>query len=161
MEESKNVIIIDGLQYTYEISKMEDDKGISIILKEINPEIYVIFKYEAEINNVLNDIKALRLYDNIQEMIDALKDIFNIGKITYQFRERKYFLLIEVQAYGKTSKFEIELQKQQLNNPNELLMKLKIMESQFNEIKEELNNLKNKSTESNLLLYKEDKKKVP
>ena len=162
MEEKNKVIIIDELEYSYTISKKENDEGISIILKEVKPEKYIAFKYEASPDKIKNEIKALRICENISEMIDTLKEIFILGQITVEKKEEKYFMDLQVLGYGKIEKYEIELEKFQISlvdEMNKLLLKIKILQSDIKEVKEELNNIKNQS-ETKMTLNKEDKKKI-
>ena len=68
-------IKIENIEYSYLINKINQEEGISIELKEIKPDKNLIFKYEASLNKIIQDIKPLGLCENIEEMINSLNDI--------------------------------------------------------------------------------------
>ena len=151
-------IKIENIEYSYLISKIDKQEGISIELKEIKPNKNIIFKYEALLNQIIQDIKPLAICESIEEMINSLNDIFLKDKIMVEKREEKYIMIIEIFALGKIKKYEIELKKvEQINEQNVLLNKLENIENKFVLIQEEINKLK---IQSNIILNKEDKKKI-
>ena len=155
-QEIKKIIIIEDIEYIYSISKLENKDGISIILKELKHKKNIKFIYEALKDKLTNDIKQLLVCENIDEMINIIKDMIDTGNITVEKREDKYFLIINLYTFEKISKYEIELKKQEpIDEKNELLIKLNDMDNKFQLLQEEINKLKNK-----LILNKEDKKKI-
>ena len=145
-------IIIENIEYIYSISKLENKDGISIILKELKPNKNIKFIYEALKDKLTKDIKQLYICENIDEMINTLKDMIDTGNIIVEKREDKYIMIIEIAVLKKISKYEIELiKKEPINEKNELLIKLNDMDNKFKMIQEEINNLKN-----GLILNKED-----
>ena len=87
-------IIIEDVEYIYSISKLENKDGISIILKELKPYKNINFIYEALKDKLTKDIKQLYICENIDDMINTLKDIIDTGNIIVERRENKYFMII-------------------------------------------------------------------
>ena len=154
-------IKIENIEFSYLISKIDKQEGISIELKEIKPNKNIIFKYEALLNQIIQDIKPLAICESIEEMINSLNDIFLKDKIIVEKREEKYIMIIETMINEKIKKYEIELKKKESNDKyNELLLKLNDISTNFIEILEEINSLKRQSVQSNIVLNKEDKKRI-
>lgn len=153
----EKTINIKGEDYKYSIKKMEKENGIIIRLSEVKPCKNITFTYEALRDKVIKDIKILYIYENINEMINALNDIFNKGKITVEEKDKKYIMKIDVSLLDKLSEYQIELDK---HDPNEkqpkILLKLKEMNDKYNELKEEINNIK----KYKLIFNEEEKKKL-
>ena len=153
----EKTINIKGVDYKYSIKKIEKENGIIIRLSEVKPCKNITFTYEALRDKVIKDIKILYIYENIDEMINALNDIFNKGKITVEEKDKKYIMKIDVSLLDKLSEYQIELEK---HDPNEkqpkILLKLKEMNDKYNELKEEINNIK----KNNLIFNEEEKKKL-
>ena len=151
----EKTINIKGEDYKYSIKKMEKENGIIIRLSEVKPCKNITFTYEALRDKVIKDIKILYIYENIDEMINALNDIFNKGKITVEEKDKKYIMKIDVSLLDKLSEYQIELEK---HDPNEkqpkILLKLKEMNDKYNELKEEINNIKKYK-----LIFNEEEKK--
>ena len=97
-------------------------------------------------------------YENIEEIIISLQDIFNKGKISVKKKGVKYLMNIEITEFSKTFKYEIELEKNELKDENmKILNKIKEIEDKYKELKEEINHIKN----NNKIIYnEEDKNKV-
>ena len=151
-------IKIENIEYSYLISKIDKQEGISIELKEIKPNKNIIFKYEALLNQIIQDIKPLAICESIEEMINSLNDIFLKDKIMIEKREEKYIMIIEIFALGKIKKYEIELKKIETDDQKkDLLNRIENIENKFELIQQEINKLK---LQSNIILNKEDKKKI-
>ncbi len=130
----KNIkkIIIENIEYIYSISKFENKDGISIILKELKPNKNIKFIYEALKDKLTNDIKQLLVCENIDEMINTLKDMIDTGNIIVEKRVDKYIMIIETCIFKKISKYEIELKKiEPIDEKNELLIKLNDIDNKF------------------------------
>jgi len=152
----EKTINIKGDKYKYSITKMVKENGIIIKLSEVKPKKNITFTYEALRDKVIKDIKILYIYENIDEMIKTLNDIFNKGKITVEEKDNKYIMKIDVSVLEKLSEYEIELEKHEPNEKQpKILLKLKEIDNKYKELKEEINNLKN----NNLAFNEEDKKK--
>ena len=102
-------IIIEDIEYIYSIYKLENKEGISIILKELKPNKNIKFIYEALKDKLTKDIKQLYICENIDDMINTLKDIIDTGNIIVEKRENKYFMVIEIKVLKKISNYEMEL----------------------------------------------------
>ena len=151
-------IIIEDIEYKYLITKIENGEGISIKLTEAKPVKNIAFIYEASSEKIINDIKILYMYNTIEKKINILNDIFKNNEIKVEKKGEKYIMIIEVSLFGNKEKYEIEITKhEQVDEKTELLLKLKEMDIKYEEIKKELNRLKN---QSNVILNKEDKKKL-
>ena len=153
----EKTINIKGEDYKYSIKKMEKENGIIIRLSEVKPCKNITFTYEALRDKVIKDIKILYIYENIDEMINALNDIFNKGKITVEEKDKKYIMKIDVSLLDKLSEYQIELEKHDQNEKQpKILLKLKEMNDKYNELKEEINNIK----KYKLIFNEEEKKKL-
>ena len=126
-------IIINGIKYNYYIGKSEEIKD-SLIIKLYDPN-YIskyYFSYEANYEKIIKDIKFFSIYENIDDIIVSLKDIFSKRNIEFQEKDGTYFL--ELKIIGVTIKSLIQLSKN----------KIKITNEQKNELEKEINNLENK-----------------
>ena len=108
-----NTINIEGVEYIHLIDKSENEKNVTIKLKEAKPNKNITFTYEASYEKIINDIKPLNSCDNIEEIISSLKIIFLKNKISAEKREEKYFMIIKIYTFEKIKKYEIELKKQE------------------------------------------------
>ena len=140
-------INIEGADYKYAIKKDEKEKEIIIQLSEAKPDKYITFMFRSSTEKIVKTIKALFMCDNINEMITSLKDIFRSGKIIVEKIDEKYIMKIEVTGFGKTSKYELELEKNEpvIDDNTKILNKLKEIDEKYKEIKEEINNIKNQN----------------
>ena len=152
-------ISIENVEYTYLITKLEKEDGISIKLSELKPNKNISFIYEASTDEIKNDIKKLYICENIEEIICDLNDIFLKDKIIVEKREEKYIMIIETMINEKIKKYEIDLlKKESIDKYTKLLLKLNDISTNFKEIQEEINSLKRQSPQSNIVLNKEDNK---
>ena len=131
-------IIIEDVEYVCSISKWGNKDGISLILKEVKPNKKIKFIYEALKDQLTKDIKQLLVYENLDKMVNALKDMIDTGNIIVEKREDKYYMIIEIIILRQKSKYIIELKKQEPVDENELLIKLKDMDNKFQMIQEEI-----------------------
>ena len=154
-------IKIEGTEYKYSINQIEKEDRISIKLFEAKPEKNITFIYKATTEQLIKDIKVLYVCENIEEMINSLKDIFFRGKLVVEKKEEKYFMKIEIETIGKLSIYKIQLEKHEpIDEKTEILLKIKEMESKFQEIKEEIDNLKIKNERTNMLINEDEKNKL-
>ena len=131
-------IIIEDVEYACSISKWGNKDGISLILKEVKPNKNIKFIYEALKDQLTNDIKQLLVYENLDKMVNALKDMIDTGNIIVKKIEDKYYMIIEIIIIRQKSKYIIELKKQEPVDENELLIKLKDVDNKFQMIQEEI-----------------------
>ena len=141
----EKTINIEDTDFIYEISKTENEEGITIKLSGENPDKRITFIYQAKTEKIVKDIKALIICDNIEEIITSLQEIFNTGKIEVIKEEEKYVMKIEVSAFGKVSKYQLLLEKTEelIDEKESLKKKISELEYKYNEIKKELNVLRN------------------
>ena len=152
-----NTINIEGVEFIYNIQKDEKENKIIIKLSDEKPNKNICFLYESSSENIVKDIKQLLIFENIDEMIVSLQNILNKGKISVEKRNEKYIMKIEVTAFGKKSKYEIELEKNEPVDENKkILNKIKEIDIKYKEIREEINNIKN----NNIIYNEEEKNKV-
>ena len=131
-------IIIEDVEYACSISKLGNKDGISLILKEVKPNKNIKFIYEALKDQLTKDVKQLIVYENLDKMVNALKDMIDTGNIIVEKREDKYYMIIEIIIIRQKSKYIIELKKQEPVDENELLIKLNDMDNKFQMIQEEI-----------------------
>ena len=106
-----NSIMIDNIEYTYSIRKLEDKEGVTIKLFEINPKTNIYYLYEDETSKLTKNIKVLAICEDVQEMINVLEDLFNQENVKFEKKENKYFIELKIGGIGKTEISEIELTK--------------------------------------------------
>ena len=154
--ESKT-INIEGEDYKYKITKDEKENKIIIELSEEKPNKNITFIYKESTEKIVKDIKQLFICENIDEMVISLENMFNKGKISVEKKNEKYLMKIEVTVLGKTSKYEIELEKiEPIDENQKILNKIKEIDDKYKEIKEEINNIKNQ----NIIYNEEERNKI-
>ena len=133
-------INIEGADYKYTIKKDEKENEIIIQLSEEKPDKYITFMFRASTEKIVKSIKALILCENIDEMIISLQDMFNKGNITVEKKDEKYIMKLEVTVFGKASKYELELEKNELviDDNTKILNKIKEIDENYKKIKEEI-----------------------
>ena len=152
-----NSISIEGVEYIYTIVKDEKENKIIIKLTEEKPYKNISYLYKASPEKLAKDIKQLSICDNNDQMITSLQDIFNKGKICVEKKDEKYIMKIKINAFGITSIYEIELEKNDPHDENKkILNKIKEIDDKYKEIKEEINNIK--INNSNAIIYNEEER---
>ena len=58
-KQNLKLIIIDDIEYNYNITKIDNIDGISIIFNENKPDKNITFKYEETLDKLVSDIKHL------------------------------------------------------------------------------------------------------
>ena len=86
-----NTIIINDVEFMLSIDKMDHVECISIKLIEAKPNKKIYFLYEASYNKIIKDIKHLHIYENLDDIINTLKDMVETGKIYVEEKEKKIF----------------------------------------------------------------------
>ena len=76
-------ILINDIKYKY-----------SIIIKLYEPtnNSNHYFSYEATYEKIIKDIKFVSMYENLDEIIDSLKEIFYKGNVEIQEKDDEYNL---------------------------------------------------------------------
>ena len=87
-------IIINGIKYSYSITKSEKEKEKeSLIIKLYDPNNISDFyyTYESDVEKLIKDIKFLSICENLDEMIDSLKEIFTNGNVQVEEKDGKFY----------------------------------------------------------------------
>ena len=109
-----NGIYINGINYSYSITKSEKEKD-SLIIKLYAPldKSNIYFTYEGDLLKLKNDIKFLELFENIDKIITCLNDIFNKGnaQVEYIRDHNIYNLKLQLILSGTTKNSIIKLNK--------------------------------------------------
>ena len=164
-----NGIYINGIKCKYSITKSEKEKD-SLIIKLFDPtnQSNSYYSYESSYEHIIKDIKFLSMYENIDEIIDSLEEIFSKGNI--EVHEKDGIFNLELKLIGIKKKCLIELTKHEIEKPKEpkseiekeiyeLEKKFKDLLNQFEEIKiTKENEIKNKIKE--VIFDKEIKNKL-
>ena len=91
--EENNGLYINGINYSYSITKSEKDKDSLIIkLYDSTYKSNIYFIYEGDISRLKSDIKQLELCKHLDEIIICLNDIFNKGNVQVEENHGEYNL---------------------------------------------------------------------
>jgi len=124
-------ILIDKIKYKFLISKEKD--SVIIKLYDPNQKSKLYFSYEASYEKLLKDIKFFNIYENLDEIIDSLNDIFAKGDIKVEEKDGEYNL--EFKVVGIKKKYFIQLTKHEIEQPkiqkNELKDKIEKLEQKI------------------------------
>ena len=126
-------IFINGIKYQYSLTKSEEEKD-SLIIKLYDPtnKSQFYFSYVSSYEKIIKDIKFLAMYENIDEIIDSLEEIFSKGNIEVHEKDGSYNL--ELKITGVKKKCFIQLTKNEIEK----------LKEPKNEIKKELFDLEKK-----------------
>ncbi len=96
-------IYINGISYSYLVSKSEKDKEKLIIkLYDPTPKSKIYFIYESDFSKIKKDIKFLEFCENLDEIIVCLNDIFNKGNAQVEDNHGEYYLKLKFIISGIT-----------------------------------------------------------
>ena len=134
MKEGRNKIIINEIEYSYLISKSEDNDSLTIKLYESIPKTNIYFLYQAQKSKLIKDIAVLSLYDdNIEAMITSLNEVFAQGNAKFEEMSGKYFLKLKFGEIDILKKSVIELIKCEPVDPIiDLKNRIKVLETNYN-----------------------------
>ena len=143
-------LYINGINYSYSVSKLEkNNEKLIIKLYDSTNKSNVYFTYEGNINKLKKDILFIESYENLDEIITCLNDIFNKGNAIVEQIEGKYNLKLKCILSQITKISTIPLIKH--NNKNEENNEL---EDRINKLENDYKDLYNKYEE--LKIKKED-----
>ena len=146
-------IIINKVNYSYLITKSKNkENSLLIQLYEPNQKSNIYFTYEAPMQQIINEVKFLSLYESLDEIIDCLNDIFCQGNALVEEKNGVY--VMELYVIGIKKKYTIKLNKHEIKQPKEQKSGL---ESKFKTIETYLNDLYNKYEELKVIRKKEIK----
>ena len=100
-QEAKSVLNINGLEYSYSISKLDKAEGLKIRLFESKPKANIYYEYEGTTPELTKSIKVLMLCEDLDEMISTLKATFDEGRTKFIEDNNKYYLELQFEAIGK------------------------------------------------------------
>ena len=144
------LITIDNSDYTYSISKLENEEGIIIKLVESNPKTNIFYTYEALTEQLIKDIKILYTCESIEEMILSLKEVFSNGKVKVENKEGKYLLELLFEGFGKAKKSVIELKKNEPKDPfTQINDRIKAIEEKLEDISKKIETIQNQKSSNN------------
>ena len=91
-ETQNNVnLYINGINYSYSISKSDKDKDSLIIkLYDSTNKSNNYYTYEGNITKIKKDIKYIDFCENLDEIISLLNDIFNKRKVQIEENHGEY-----------------------------------------------------------------------
>ena len=138
VDELKPSIMINDLEYTYSIKKLEDKEGLIIKLSELIPKTNIYYVYEVEASKLITDIKLLSICEDIEDMINTLEDIFLKGNAIFIEEENKYYIKLIFSGLGKKRISKIELTK---HVPKESKDQLTDLNDKIHELDFKYNNL--------------------
>ena len=139
-------ISINGVKYSYLITKSEkEEESLIIKLDDPNHKTNLYFTYEASIPKLTNDIKFLALCENLDEMIDSLKEVFSQGNAQVEEDHGEFHIEFKVSGIKKKciiqlTKHEIEPTKKPLND--ESRDRIDIIENKINDLYNKYEELK-------------------
>ena len=111
-------VYINGINYSYLVSKSEKDKEKLIIkLYDESNKINIYYTYSGDINKLKRDINFLDSFDKLDDIISCLNDIFNKGNAQVEDNHGKYYLKLNYIKLGMTKSSIIPLIRD--NNKNE------------------------------------------
>ena len=142
-QEAKSVLNINGLEYSYSISKLDKAEGIKIKLFESNPGTNIYYEYEGTSSELTKSIKVLMICEDLDKMISTIKTTFDEGRTKFIEDNNKYYLELQFEEIGKSKVYKIEFIKY---DPKDSLTELNnIINTVQNDIKicENLNDLPN------------------
>ena len=138
-------ILIDQIFYEYSLTKSEDGKD-SLLIKLYDPNNIsnFYFSYEASYQQLIKDIKFLAICEDLDEIIDSLKEIFSQGNVEVEEKDGEYNL--EFKVVGIKKKCFIQLTKNEIEIPkvakNDLEDKIDKLEKKYNDLLNKFERLK-------------------
>ena len=130
-------ILIDQIYYKYLLTKSEEGKDSLLIkLYDPNKNSNLYFSYEASYQKLIKDIKFLAICEDLDEIIDSLKEIFSKGNVEVEKKDGEYNL--EFKVVGIKKKCFIQLTKHEIEKPkvtkNDLEDKIDKLEKKYNDL---------------------------
>ena len=143
--EENNGLYINGIYYSYSISKSEKDKdSLTIKLYDSTNESNIYFTYNGDLYKLKRDIKLLEVCENLDEIIICLNDIFNKGNAQVEENHGEYNLKLLYIISGITKLGNIHLIKHDIKNEekSDLEDKIKKLEDNYKDLYNKYEKLK-------------------
>ena len=129
LKDKNKGILIDQNYYKYLLTKSEEGKD-SLLIKLYDP--------------LIKDIKFLAICEDLDEIIDSLKEIFSKGNVEVEEKNGEYNL--EFKVLGIKKKCFIQLTKHEIEKPkvtkNDLEDKIDELEKKYNDLLNKFERLK-------------------
>ena len=138
-------IYINGINYSYLVSKSEKDKEKLIIkLYDETNKVNIYYTYSGDISKLKRDIKFLDSCENLDDIIVCLNDIFNKGNSQVEKIEGKYYLKLSYNNQGINKSSTIQLIKHDNKNDehNEIEDRINKIENNYKELYNKYEELK-------------------
>ena len=147
----------EKVEYIVEIGKLSSTENLGIKLKENISSIKVYYSNIFNLEELRNIHKSFRAFDNINEAVTYIQDIFEEKKVNIKIENGHIFLILKIHKIGKGEDLiSIELNKKSLSlqelNENlskevsELKNKIELLEKENKNHKNEISKLNNKIT---------------
>ena len=148
-------------EYIIEVGKTSTQEKLGLKLKESSSNVYYSTYFNLE--ELQNVSKYFRCFDNINEAITSIQDIFEEKKCSLKIENNNVFLMIKVPKIGKGEDLiQLQLNKCSLslheicdNLSKEIINlknKIKVLENYKNILIKEINELKNENKKKDLIL---------
>ena len=151
-------IYINGINYSYLVSKSEKDKEKLIIkLYDETNKVNIYYTYSGDISKLKRDIKFLDSCENLDDIIVCLNDIFNKGNAQVEKIEGKYYLKLSYNNQGINKSSTIQLIKHDNKNDehNEIEDRINKIENNYKELYNKYEELKIKKEDDIKNIVKE------
>ena len=128
-------LYINGINYTYSIYKSDyDNKTLIIKLYDSTNGSNIYYTYESDISKYKKDIQFLESFNNLDEIIKCLNDIFNKGNVQVEEKQGEYNLkLIYIKSVNnKISNIHLIKHEKKLND--ELEDKINKLENNYKDL---------------------------
>ena len=139
-------ILINGIKYSYLISKSENEEESLIIkLYDSSKKSNIYFTYEASIQKLTKDIKFLSSCDNLDEMIISLNEVFSLGDTKVEEKHGIFNLDLKFTGSGISKTYMVQLTKhEQRELKSELEDKIFTLEKKYNNLYSKFEQIKSK-----------------
>ena len=156
-------LLNEKIEYKVEIGKLSTSEKLGITLKENISPIKVYYSNNFNLEELRNIHKYFRVFDNINEAISNIQDIFEEKKVNLKIENDNFFLILKINKIGKgEDSITIELIKNSLSTEEININLFKEVTELKNKIenlnkehKNEIDRLKNEI----IALKEEDKKR--
>jgi len=168
--EENNGLYINGIKYSFSISKLDYDKESFIIkLYDSNNESKVIYIYKGDMTTIKKDIQFLEFCEDLDDIITNLNDLFINGHFQFEENNGEYYLIFKLIESETSESSNIRLIKLDKENEEKFILEDKInkLENDYKElynkyeelkiINEKETSYKNKLVKDNISLNNENK----
>ena len=136
-------LYINGINYSYSIYKSDYDK-MSLIIKlyDSTNESNMYYTYEGDIFKYKKDIQFLESFNNLDEIIKCLNDIFNKGNAQIEEKHGEYNLKLLYIKSGINKICNIHLIKHVKKERNDIEDKINKLENNYKDLYNKYEELK-------------------